>query len=49
MLIDYAISVDKNVVKNKSPEDSKIQGPYNRHTGHAKCKNKSDKGDNRGD
>jgi hypothetical protein len=41
VLIDDAISVDKNMAKKRA-EETKIQRPYNRHAAHVECKNKSD-------
>ena len=37
MLKDIAISGDRNVVKKRSREDSKISRPYNRNTAHVEC------------
>jgi PAB1-binding protein PBP1 len=44
MLIDVAISGDRNVIKERSPEDFKIQRPHNRNTAHVECKSKGDTG-----
>ena len=49
MLIDVAISGDRNVTKKRSREGFKIQRPYNRNTAHVECKNKGDTSNNRGD
>jgi hypothetical protein len=46
MLIDTAISEDRNVIKERS-RDFKIWRPYNRNTPHVECKNKCDINNNR--
>jgi len=43
MLIDVAISGDRNVIKK---EAEKI--PYNRNTAHVECQNRGDTSNNRG-
>jgi hypothetical protein len=46
MLIDVAISGDRNVIKK---EAEKILRPYNGNTKHVECKNKGDSSNNRHD
>ena len=46
MLIDVAISGDRNVIKKGRREDSEIQRPYNRNTAHVECKSKGDTSNN---
>ena len=48
MLIDVAISRDRNVIKKEAEMILKYKGPYNRNTAHVECKNKGDTSNNRG-
>jgi len=48
MLIDVAISGDRNVIKKEAEKILKHR-PYNRNTAHVECKNKGDTSNNRGD
>jgi hypothetical protein len=47
MLIDVAISGDRNVIKKEVEKSLKIQRPYNRNTAHVECKHKSGTSNNR--
>ena len=49
MLIDVAISGDRNVVKKEAEKFLKYKRPCNRNTAHVECKNKGDTSNNRGD
>jgi len=49
MLIDVAISGDRNVVKKEAEKILKYKDLTNRNTAHAECKNKGDTSNNRGD
>jgi len=49
VLIDVAISEDRNVIINEAEKILKIQRPYNRNRAHVECKNKGDSSNNRGD
>jgi tRNA(Ser,Leu) C12 N-acetylase TAN1 len=46
MLIDAAISGDRNVIKKEAEKILKKK-PYNRNTAHVECKNKGDSSNNR--
>ena len=48
MLIDVAISGDKNVIKKEAEKDFKIQRPYKMNIAHLGCKNESDTSNDRG-
>jgi len=48
MLIDVAISGDRNVIKKEAEKILKYKD-YNRNTAHVECKNKGDTSNNRGD
>jgi len=49
MLIDVAISGDRNVFKKEAEKILKYKRSYNRNTAHVECKNKGDTSNNRGD
>jgi len=49
MLIDVAISGDRNVIKKGSRENYKIYRPYNRNTTHVECKNTGESSNNKCD
>jgi len=49
MLIDVAISGDRNVIKKVAEKILKCKHFYNRNTEHVECKNKGDTSNNRGD
>ena len=49
MLIDVAISGDRNVIKKEAEKTLKYLRPYNRNTAHVECKNEGDTSINRGD
>ena len=42
MLIDVAISGDRNVIKKEAEKILKYKRPHNRNTAHVECKNKGD-------
>ena len=49
MLIDVAISGDRNVIKKEAEKILKYKDLNNRNTAHVECKNKGDTSNNRGD
>jgi hypothetical protein len=49
MLIDVAISGDRNVIKKGAEKILNNISPYNRNSAHVECESKSDTGDNRCD
>ena len=49
MLIDVAISGDRNVIKKEAEKILKYKRPYSRNTTHLECKNKGDSSNNRRD
>jgi hypothetical protein len=49
MLIDVAISGDRNVIKKEAEKILKYKDLYNRSTARVECKNKGDTSNNRGD
>ena len=49
MLIDVAVSGDRNVIKKEAEKVVKYKDLNNRNTTHVKIKNKGDTGNNRGD
>ena len=49
MLIDVAISGDRNMIKKEAEKILKYIRPYNKNTTHVECKNKDDSGNNRRD
>jgi hypothetical protein len=49
MLIDVAISGDRNVIKKEAEKNLKYKRLYNRNTTYVECKNKGDSSNNRRD
>ena len=49
MLIDVAISGDRNVIKKEAKKILKYKDFNNRNTAHVECKNKGDTSNNRDD
>jgi hypothetical protein len=49
MLIDVAISGDRNVIKKEVEEILKLQRPHKRNSALVECESKSDTGNNMGD
>jgi len=49
MLIEAAISGDRNVIKKEAEKILKYKDLYSRNTAHVECKNKGDTSNNRGD
>ena len=48
ILIDFAISGDRTVIKKEAERILKYKKPYNRNTAHVECKNKCNTSNNRG-
>ena len=49
MLIDVAISKERNVIKKEAEKILKHKRPHNRNSAHVECKNKGDTSNNRGE
>jgi len=49
MLIEFAISEERNVIKKETERILKYKKSYNRNTAHVECKNKGDTSNNKGD